>query len=100
GLRINISGTIDQELRREWLRLLRETASKEIDQFEFNLTRTPALSLTSLSMLLLFREQKRSQRQNITLCHCNRQVWEMLQWTGMDRYLVIQGATLEEKTKS
>ncbi len=100
GLRINISGTIDQELRREWLRLLRETASKEIDQFEFNLTRTPALSLTSLSMLLLFREQKRSQRQNITLCHCNRQVWELLQWTGMDRYFVIQGATLEEKVKS
>ena len=100
GLRINISGTIDQALRREWLRLLRETASKEIDQFEFNLTRTPALSLTSLSMLLLFREQKRSQRQNITLCHCNRQVWELLQWTGMDRYFVIQGATLEEKVKS
>ena len=100
GLRINISGTIDQALRREWLQLLRETANKEIDQFEFNLTRTPALSLTSLSMLLLFREQKRSQRENITLCHCNPQVWELLQWTGMDRYFVIQGATLEEKTKS
>ena len=100
GLRINISGTIDQALRREWLLLLSETASKEIDQFEFNLTRTPELGLTGLSMLLLFREQKHSQRQNITLCHCNRQVWELLQWTGMDRYFVIQGATLEEKVKA
>lgn len=100
GLRINISGTIDQTLRREWLRLLRETASKNVDQFEFNLTRTPTLNMTGLGMLLLFREQKRSQRQNITLCHCNRQVWELLQWTGMDRYFVIQGATLEEKVKA
>ncbi|HTF85805.1 MAG TPA: STAS domain-containing protein [Cellvibrio sp.] len=100
GLRINISGTIDQALRREWLRLLRETASKDVDQFEFNLTRTPTLNMTGLGMLLLFREQKRSQRQNITLCHCSRQVWELLQWTGMDRYFVIQGATLEEKVKS
>lgn len=100
GLRINISGTIDQALRREWLRLLRETASKDVDQFEFNLTRTPALNMTGLGMLLLFKEQKRSQRQNITLCHCNRQVWELLQWAGMDRYFVIQGATLEEKVKS
>ena len=99
-MRINISGTIDQALRREWLRLLRETASKDVDQFEFNLTRTPALNMTGLGMLLLFKEQKRSQRQNITLCHCNRQVWELLQWTGMDRYFVIQGATLEEKVKS
>jgi anti-anti-sigma factor len=96
GLRVNISGTMDQQLRQEWMRLLRETANNGIDQYEFNLTKAPALNLTGLAMLLLFKEQKKSQKQSITLCHCNRQIWELLLWTGMDKYFVIQGATNEK----
>lgn len=88
-LRINISGKLDLELRKEWQRLLRETAASSAGQFEFNLTRTPELSLTGLGMLLLFKDQKKSQRQDIKLSDCNRQIFELLQWTGMDKYFVI-----------
>ena len=90
GLRINISGNLDLNLREEWRRLLEETERSGVDQFEFNLTEAPSLSLTGLAMLLLFKEQKKSERGDIKLCHCNREVWQMLQWTGMDRYFTIQ----------
>lgn len=91
GLRINISGSLDQNLRAEWRRLLEETEANGIGQFEFNLTDAPNLTLTGLGMLLLFKEQKGSERGDIKLCHCNKEVWQMLQWTGMDKYFTIQG---------
>ena len=91
GLRINICGTLDQNLRREWRRLLQETATSKVGQFEFNLTEAPTLTLTGLGMLLMFKEQKGSERGDIKLCHCNRDVWQLLQWTGMDKYFTIQG---------
>jgi len=91
GLRINICGTLDQNLRREWRRLLEETATSDVGQFEFNLTEAPTLTLTGLGMLLMFKEQKGSERGDIKLCHCNRDVWQLLQWTGMDKYFTIQG---------
>ncbi len=91
GLRINICGNLDQNLRTEWRRLLEETEANGIGQFEFNLTEAPNLTLTGLGMLLLFKEQKGSERGDIKLCHCNKEVWQMLQWTGMDKYFTIQG---------
>jgi anti-anti-sigma factor len=91
GLRINICGNLDQNLRSEWRKLLEETATSKIGQFEFNLTEAPTLTLTGLGMLLLFKEQKGSERGDIKLCHCNKDVWQMLQWTGMDKYFTIQG---------
>ncbi|RYY73193.1 MAG: hypothetical protein EOO52_19065 [Gammaproteobacteria bacterium] len=91
GLRINICGTLDQNLRSEWRRLLEETATSDVGQFEFNLTEAPNLTLTGLGMLLLFKEQKGSERGDIKLCHCNKDVWQLLQWTGMDKYFTIQG---------
>ncbi|GGY80877.1 hypothetical protein GCM10011613_27410 [Cellvibrio zantedeschiae] len=91
GLRINISGSLDQNLRAEWRRLIEETERSGIGQFEFNLTEAPTLTLTGLGMLLLFKEQKGSERGDIKLCHCNKDVWQMLQWTGMDKYFTIQG---------
>ena len=91
GLRINVSGNLDQSLRSEWRRLIAETDANGIGQFEFNFTDAPALTLTGLGMLLLFKEQKGSERGDIKLCHCNEDVWQMLQWTGMDKYFTIQG---------
>lgn len=91
GLRINISGSLDQNLRNEWRRLIAETEANGIGQFEFNLTDAPTLTLAGLGMLLLFKEQKGSERGDIKLCHCNKDVWQMLQWTGMDKYFSIQG---------
>lgn len=91
SLRINICGKLDQNLRREWRKLLDEAASSNIGQFEFNLTEAPTLTLTGLGMLLMFKEQKGSARGDIKLCHCNKDVWQMLQWTGMDKYFTIQG---------
>lgn len=91
GLRINICGSLDQNIRGEWKKLIEETAENGIGQFEFNLTQAPSLSLTGLGMLLLFKEQKGSERGDIKLCHCNKEVWQILQWTGMDKYFTIQG---------
>lgn len=91
GLRINICGSLDQNLRNEWRRLLEETEKSGVGQFEFNLTEAPNLTLTGLGMLLLFKERKGSGRSDIKLCHCNKDVWQMLQWTGMDKYFTIQG---------
>jgi len=89
-LRVNISGKLDLQLRSEWQRFIRETSANPIRQFEFNFTQTPELSLAGLGFLLLFKEQKKSQRQDIKLCHCNRHIWELLQWTGMDKHFLIQ----------
>lgn len=89
-LRININGKLDLHLRKEWQRFIRETAVSGVGQFEFNLGQTSELSLTGLGLLLLFKEQKQSQRQDIKLSHCNRQVRELLQWTGMDKFFLIQ----------
>ena len=91
SLRINICGNFDQNLRSEWRRLLEETQENGIGQFEFNFTQAPTLTLTGLGMLLLFKEQKGSERGDIKLCHCNRDVWKILQWSGMDKYFTIQG---------
>jgi len=91
GLRINIFGSLDQNLRSEWRRLIEETDKTGVGQFEFNLTEAPTLTLTGLGMLLLFKEQKGSERGDIKLCHCNKDVWQMLQWAGMDKYFTIQG---------
>jgi anti-anti-sigma factor len=90
ALRINIFGNLDQNLHSEWRRLIAETEANGIGQFEFNLTDAPSLTLTGLGMLLLFKEQKGSERGDIKLCHCNKDVWQMLQWTGMDKYFTIQ----------
>ncbi len=91
SLRINVCGNLDQHLRSEWRRLLEETQENGIGQFEFNFTQAPTLTLTGLGMLLLFKEHKGSERGDIKLCHCNKEVWKMLQWTGMDKYFTIQG---------
>lgn len=90
GLRITISGSIDHNLRSEWNRLLEETEGNEAGEFEFNLTQTPSLSLTGLGMLLLFKERKATKRDAIRLCHCTKEVSQLLHWTGMDKYFVIQ----------
>jgi anti-anti-sigma factor len=91
ALRINICGTLDHNLRHEWRKLLDDAATNDVGQFEFNLTESPTLTLTGLGMLLMFKEQKGSGRGDIKLCHCNRDVWQLLQWTGMDKYFTIQG---------
>lgn len=90
GLRITINGVIDHNLRSEWNRLLEETEGNEAGEFEFNLTQTPSLSLTGLGMLLLFKERKATKRDAIRLCHCTKEVSQLLHWTGMDKYFVIQ----------
>lgn len=91
GLRISISGSLDQNIRGEWRRMIDETAGTGAEQYEFNLTQTPSLTLTGLGMLLMFKEEKGSTRGDIKLCHCTKEVWDILQWTGMDKYFTIQG---------
>lgn len=90
GMRITICGNIDHNLRSEWNRLLAEIEGNEAGEFEFNLTQAPSLSLTGLGMLLLFKERKTTRYDAIRLCHCNREVAQLLHWTGMDKYFVIQ----------
>jgi anti-anti-sigma factor len=90
GLRINVTGNIDHSLREEWRRLLEETAEVAAKEYEFNLTATPTLTMTGLGMLLLFKERKGSNREAIKLSNCNRDVWQLLNWTGMEKYFVIQ----------
>jgi anti-anti-sigma factor len=90
GLRINIVGNIDHNLRDQWQRLLEETAAMDVSEYEINLKGTPLLSMTGLGMLLLFKERKDSSREAIKLSNCNQDVWRLLNWTGMDKYFVIQ----------
>ncbi len=90
GLRINIVGNIDHNLRDQWRRLLEETATIDVNEYEINLKATPVLSMTGLGMLLLFKERKDSSREAIKLSNCNQDVWKLLSWTGMDKYFVIQ----------
>ncbi len=96
GLRVSIHGNIDNDLRQEWSRLLNDTESADVKEFEFNLNETPALSLTGLGMLLLFKERKGSKRDDIRLCNCNKDVTQMLQWTGMDKYFLIQNTHISD----
>ncbi len=90
GLRINVTGNIDHNLREEWRRLLEGTAAISAKEYEFNLTSAPTLTMTGLGMLLLFKERKGSSREAIKLCNCNKDVWQLLTWTGMEKYFVIQ----------
>lgn len=92
ALRINVYGDLDQNILEEWRRLLDETADNPVSQFEFNLTQVPTISLTGLGMLLMFKERKCSERSDIKLCHCSREVWQIIEWTSMDKYFTIQGA--------
>lgn len=96
GLRVSIHGNIDNDLRHEWSRLLNDTESADIKEFEFNLNETPALSLIGLGMLLLFKERKGSARDAIKLCNCNKEVTQLLQWTGMDKYFAIENTQISE----
>jgi anti-anti-sigma factor len=89
-LRINVNGNMDLEMRKEWRRLMRAMTKNNVGQFEFNLIQTANISLSGLGMLLLFRELKKAQRTDIKLCHCNKQIRDMLQLTGMDKYFLIQ----------
>lgn len=97
GLRINITGNFDQNIRAEWRRLLEETDANGIGQFEFNMTSTNSISLTGLGMLLMFKERNRSELGDIKLSNCNADVWQILEWTGMDKYFTIQGQPLAYK---
>jgi anti-anti-sigma regulatory factor len=91
GLRINVTGCIDHNLRSEWKRLLDETATSNASEFEFNLTATPILTMTGLGMLLLFKERKSlTNIDAIKLCNCNEDVWQLLNWTGMEKFFVIK----------
>jgi anti-anti-sigma factor len=90
GLRVDVLGNIDHHLRPEWRRLLDETEGDDLKVFEFNLNDTPALSLTGLGMLLLFRERKGLNKGKIALCNCNPKVSELLHWSGMERYFTIE----------
>jgi anti-anti-sigma factor len=90
GLRITVSGNIDHSMRPEWRRLLEETEASGAGEYEFNLSHAPALSLTGLGMLLLFKERKGSAREAIKLCNCSKDVAQLLRWTGMEKYFVIQ----------
>jgi anti-anti-sigma factor len=96
GLRVSVRGNIDNGLRREWTRLINETEGLGAKEFEFNLTETSALSLTGLGMLLLFKERKGSAQDAIKLCNCNREITQLLEWTGMDRYFVIQKTQISD----
>ena len=94
GLRVSIHGNIDNDLRKEWSRLLNDADSADVKEFEFNLKETPALSLTGLGMLLLFKERKGSAREDIRLCNCNKEVTQLLAWTGMDKYFSIENTQI------
>lgn len=96
GLRVSVYGNIDNDLRKEWTRLLNDPQAANIKEFEFNLNETPTLSLTGLGMLLLFKERKGSARDAIKLCNCNKDVAQLLQWSGMDKYFVIESSQIAE----
>lgn len=96
ALRVTIHGNIDNNLRKEWSRLLNDADSADVKEFEFNLRETPALSLTGLGMLLLFKERKGSMRDDIRLCNCNKEVVQLLHWTGMDKYFAIENTQISD----
>jgi anti-anti-sigma factor len=96
GIRVSVHGCIDNSLRRDWSRLISETEATGVKEFEFNLKETPTLSLTGLGMLLLFKESKGAGRDAIKLCNCNREINQLLEWTGMDRYFVIQKTQISD----
>lgn len=98
GARVNIHGAIDSHLRKEWARLLAGTEDMSIEEFEFNLSDSPALSLTGLAMLLLFRDKKRSVCKVFSLCNCTKEVAQLLEWTGMDRYFLIKKTQISKQS--
>ena len=88
GIRVDVLGNIDHTLKPEWQRLLAEVEASDLREFEFNLSDTPALSLTGLGMLLLLRE-RRGLKDVISLLNCNPRVTELLQWCGMEKYFKV-----------
>ncbi|HSC68768.1 MAG TPA: STAS domain-containing protein [Cellvibrio sp.] len=94
GLRVSVYGNLDNDLRKEWMRLLEDEEFAAIKEFEFNFSETPALSLTGLGMLLLFKERKGFGREAIRLCNCNKDVVQLLLWTGMDKYFSIENTQI------
>lgn len=98
GVRVNIHGVIDSHLRKEWARLLAGTEEMNIEEFEFNLSDSPVLSLTGLAMLLMFRDKKRSICKVFSLCNCTKEVAQLLEWTGMDRYFLIKKTQISKQS--
>jgi anti-anti-sigma regulatory factor len=96
SLRVSIYGIFDSNLRREWRRLLDDPDSVDIHEFEFNLSETPTLSLTGLGMLLLFKERKGAKRDHIRLCNCNKEVAQLLRWSGMEEYFAIENTQISD----
>lgn len=96
GLRVIVRGNIDYDLRKEWRRLLEDTETASIKEYEFNLNETPTLSLIGLGMLLLFKERKGVARGAIKLCNCNKDVTQLLHWTGMDKYFLIENTQISD----
>lgn len=97
GVRVNIHGAIGNHLRKEWARLLEGTEELDIEEFEFNLSDSPAVSLTGLAMLLLFKDKKRSVCKAFSLCNCTKEVTQLLEWTGMSRYFAIKTTHISEE---
>lgn len=97
GLRVSIHGNLNNDLRKEWSRLMNDTESADVKEFEFNFIETPALSLAGLGMLLLFKERKGSARYAIKLCNCNKEVTQLLQWTGMDKCFAIENTQISDR---
>ncbi len=89
GLRINVNGNLDFNMRNDWNRLLDETRDVKLSEFEFNMASSDSLSLAGLGMLLLFRESKSTSNNHISLKNCNREVAQLLFWAGMDKYFTI-----------
>lgn len=90
GVRVNIHGAINHHLRKDWALLLEATADSIIEEVEFNFSDSPSLNLTGLGMLLLFKEKKRVTGEMISLCNCNKEVTQLLEWARMDRYFTIK----------
>ena len=91
GLRVDGVGTMDKNLRSQWRQLLAEVEASNLTEFEINLSETPTLSLTGLGMLLMFKES--SGASKMALCNCNKSVQNVLLWSGMEKYFVIEAPT-------
>lgn len=89
GVRVNIYATIDKTLRKDWSRLIKELTEKGVSEVEINLMDAHNLSLAGLGMLLLLKERKPKTLSTITLCNCNRDLKELLEWTGLDKHFDI-----------
>lgn len=92
-LHITLCGILDHTLGREWRDLISAATAADAAHFEFNLGESSELTLAGLGMLLVFKEKTRAALGDIRLQHCNKEVWQMLHWTGMDKYFTIQGTS-------